>query len=557
MSLSILDAIRGHAEASPGSLALSRLDADGRPAASLARAALWERAQTGAARLAAVIQPGDRVVLAHAPGLEFVVAVLAVWLAGGVVVTAAPPTSERTREWLVAIVRQSEAALMLTDAPLVSKLAPLGQALGIQVEALDTLSAVAQAAERSPAQLALLQFTSGSTSAPRGVRITHENLLANLGHMMEASRFTAEDACVTWLPHYHNMGLMGVILLPLWAGFPTHLMSPMEFLERPGRWLRAISEVRATFSGGPNFAFDLAAIRTSSQEAEGLDLSSWQAAFCGSEPVRPGTLGRFAKRFATFGFDARAFYPSYGLAEATLLVTGGAKLTGAQTFYLDAEELARGQVEEVGAEHPRARALVGLGRPWGSLNLAIVDPETGERLGEGQVGEVWLHGPSVADGYYHRLPEADPFDHVLAGAAGWLRTGDSGLLLRGELLLTGRIKELIILNGRNLYPGDLEQALEALRPRLQTAVAFAVEAQRSERLVIVAEVDAALDEAGQAGLQDAIRQALRQEEVTPHAVVLVPPGGIVRTATGKLARFATRDAYLAGSLPAVGLASPA
>ncbi|MEB3284776.1 MAG: fatty acyl-AMP ligase [Candidatus Sericytochromatia bacterium] len=547
----VLDEIIRLTAARPAAMALGRLDADGLPGATLSRGELLECARGGATQLFVLIRPGDRVVLAYAPGIDFVVAVLAVWMAGGVVVTASPPTTDRTREWLLGIVRESEAALMLTNASLVPSLTPFGQLVGVPVASLAPSSAAEEAGlRRGPSDLALLQFTSGSTSAPRGVRITHENLLANLGQMMAASRFNAEDVCVTWLPHYHNMGLMGVILLPLWAGFPTHLMSPMEFLERPGRWLRAISEVRATFSGGPNFAFDLAAIRTSGAEAEGLDLSCWQAAFCGSEPVRPATLARFSKRFTPFGFDVGAFYPSYGMAEATLLVTGGAKHGGAKSFFLDAEALADGRALEVPADSPRARALVGLGRCWGDLELAIIDPDQGLRQPEGVVGEVWLRGPSVSDGYW-RPVDSNPFGHALSAETGWLRTGDLGLLLHGELILTGRMKELIIVNGRNLYPSDLEQALEGLRPRVQAAVAFAVEAQRGERLVVIAEVDAALEMEAQNHLQEEIRLALRQEDVTPHAVVLVPPGGIVRTATGKMARFATRDAYVAGALPSL------
>ncbi|MEB3196332.1 MAG: fatty acyl-AMP ligase [Candidatus Sericytochromatia bacterium] len=549
MTVTLLDGWLKHVEAAPEALAVSRLDPQAVPAQSLTRGALHHAAQQGAQRLAGLIAPGDRVVLAHAPGLGFVTSVLAVWLAGGIVVTASPPTSDRTRDWLVAIIRESEPRLLLTDTPIVPLLAPLGQALQVPVASLETLPEHGAETNRRPAELAVVQFTSGSTSAPRGVRVSHANLLANLQQLAEASQFGADDVCVTWLPHYHNMGLVGVLLLPLWIGFPVHLMSPLEFLERPGRWLQAISRVGATFSGGPNFAFDLATIRTSAAEAEGLDLSRWVGAFSGSEPVRASTLARFAKRFAPHGFDPRAFYPCYGMAEATVLVTGGAKMSGARTHHFDAEELGAGRALAVPADHPRARALMGLGRTWGNLQLAIVHPETGTRLAAGQVGEVWLRGDSIAEGYWKPATASHPFGHRLEGSDGWLRTGDTGVLVEGDLVLTGRIKELIILNGRNLYPGDLEQALECLRPTLQTAVAFAVEAQRGERLVIVGEVDPDLDDAGRTALLEGIRLALRQEDVTPHDVVLVPPGAIERTATGKLSRFATRDAYVAGRLP--------
>ncbi len=554
------EVFRAHAAVRSEALAVHRIDVSGGEGESLTRQELLEQATRGARHLAARIRPGDRVVLAHAPGLEFVVSVLAVWLAGGVVVPAGPPVTDRTRVWLEGIIRASGATLLLGDPVLLPRLKQVALFLDVEATCLQSgPEAELPAFDSGPETLALVQFTSGSTSAPRGVCVTRGQLAANLDQIARASAFDEREVAISWLPHYHNMGLIGMILLPLWVGFPTHLMSPMEFLEQPGRWLSAISRYRGTYSGGPNFAFDLAAIRTTPAEFEALDLSNWIGAFCGSEPVRVRSLERFAARFGPKGFDSCAYFPSYGMAEATLIVTGPGRLKGMNPVSLDAAALADGQVVEVPVGTEGARTLVPLGRTWGDLELAVVDPASGERVESGRVGEVWLKGSSVASGYWGEVSSPDangPFGHVLEGRPDWLRTGDLGFLHGGELVLTGRIKELIILNGRNLHPADLEAAIAGCHPGLIASVAFALEGERSERLVIVAEVAPQVPAAALTGVEQAIRLALRNEDVTPHEVVLVAPEGILRTATGKLARFATRAAHLEGRLKPLTATAP-
>jgi acyl-CoA synthetase (AMP-forming)/AMP-acid ligase II/acyl carrier protein len=357
---------------------------------------------------------------------------------------------------------------------------------------------------------------------------------------------------VGWLPLYHDMGLIGNVLQPLYVGARAVLLSPLTFLQRPALWLAAVARYRATTSGGPNFAYDLCARKVGEEEKAGLDLSSWSVAFNGAEPVRAETVERFAAAFAPCGFRRAAFFPCYGLAEATLFVTGGAPGAGPVIRPVDAAALERHQVADAPPGAP-GRALVGCGRAAAGQAVRIVDPESGAPCAPGRVGEVWVAGPSVAAGYWGRPEEtARTFGARLAGEGPFLRTGDLGFLADGELFVTGRRKDLIILRGRNHYPQDLERTAEASHPALRPGcgAAFGVDRDGEERLVILQEVERSA--ADPAGIADAVRRAVAGEhEVAVEEVVLVRSGTVLKTSSGKVRRAACRAAYLAGELAVV------
>jgi amino acid adenylation domain-containing protein len=548
----LTEALRETAVSRPGQTAFTFLDGAG-TATGLTYGELDRQAVAIAARLQQLGGAGQRALLLYPPGLEFIAAFLGCLYGGVVAVPAYPPTSERTLPRLLAIAHDARPALALTTRELLRKLQPLAARLpgfdrlswvvtgGAEIDA--ETAASWRDPQPGPEALAFLQYTSGSTAAPKGVMVSHGNLLHNEEMIRRAFGQSADSVIVGWLPLYHDMGLIGNVLQPLYLGARCILQAPATFLQRPLSWLAAISRYRATTSGAPNFAYDLCVRKIGEEQRAGLDLASWEVAFNGAEPVRPDTLERFAAAFAPQGFRSRAFYPCYGLAEATLFVSGGGK--GAPPVVAAAG----------------ARGLVGCGRPWMEQRLAVVDPESCRLARDGQEGEIWISGPSIAQGYWGQ-PEATerafrarlaggPADAgAEAGEASFLRTGDLGFLRGGELFVTGRLKDLIIIRGRNLYPQDVERTAEeshaALRPGC--GAAFAVEDEGEERLVVVQELDPHhRDEAGAA--LEALRRAVAEEhEVMVHQAVLVRAGTIPKTSSGKIQRHAACAAFLAGSL---------
>jgi acyl-CoA synthetase (AMP-forming)/AMP-acid ligase II len=394
---------------------------------------------------------------------------------------------------------------------------------------------------------AFLQYTSGSTAAPRGVRLTHANLLHNSRVIHEAFGHGPDSRGLIWLPPYHDMGLIGGILQPLYGGFPVTLMSPLAFVQRPLRWLRAVSETRATTSGGPCFAFELCLQQIRPEERDTLDLSRWDLAFCGAEPIRADVLDRFAEYFAPTGFRREAFYPCYGLAEATLMVSGGDKDAPPVVRHVSAAALDRNVVAASAPDD--TRMVVGCGRPRLDLRVVVVDPERRVRLPDTQVGELWIAGPSVAPGYWHALPaDEDPFDGTLIDAPGerFLRSGDLGFRQQGELFLAGRLKDLIIIAGRNHYPQDLERTVEDALPSAcrQGVAAFGVAIGGEERLVFWIEMPRGATMDAEAVTRTVRRAVWNAHEVAVHDVCLLPPAHLPRTSSGKLRRFACRRLYL-------------
>ncbi|MFB1481089.1 non-ribosomal peptide synthase/polyketide synthase, partial [Corallococcus sp. RDP092CA] len=533
-----------------------------------------------ARRIAAALRErgtvGERVLLLYPPGLDYIAGFFGCLYAGAVAVPAYPPDPmrlERTLPRLRAIIQDARASVVLTTAGIlelsdfVFEQAPDFRALHwMATDALpeggerDLVAPEGLGAE----SLAFLQYTSGSTGTPKGVMLTHGNLLHNLSLIHGAFGARADSVGVIWLPPYHDMGLIGGILEPLFGGFPVTLLSPMTFLKRPMAWLEAVSRHGGTISGGPNFAFDLCVKKSTPEERRALDLSRWEVAFCGAEPIRPETLERFVEAFGPSGFRREAFYPCYGLAEGTLIVSGGEKSAPPVSLTLSGAALERHRAEEVDAAEPGARTLVGCGRTLAEQRIAIVDPETLERRVTGAVGEVWVSGPSVAQGYWGREEATrETFQARIAGEDGgpYLRTGDLGFLRpEGELYVTGRRKDLLILRGRNHYPQDLEATVEGAHPALRPGggAVFSVEVGGEERAVIVQEIDVRklgdlrkkFDVAEAA--VGAVRQRLAEShEVQAHAVVLIEPGSLPKTSSGKVQRHASRAAFLAGTLQEV------
>ncbi|WP_338868528.1 condensation domain-containing protein [Myxococcus stipitatus] len=533
-------------------------------------AELDQRARTIAGFLQSQGAQGERVLLLYPPGLDYVAAFVGCLYAGAIAVPAYPPDPmrlSRTLPRLEALIADAEARFALTTEFIQGMSGALGEqsprlaALAwVATDTLDDSAASAwKAPTLSPDSPAFIQYTSGSTGTPRGVMLSHRNLLHNSAAIHRCFEHSTESKGVIWLPPYHDMGLIGGVLQPLAGGFPVVLMSPLDFLRKPLRWLQAISRHRGTTSGGPNFAFDLCLRKTTPEQRAALDLSCWDVAFNGAEPVRADTIHRFAELFGPSGFRKEAFYPCYGLAEGTLIASGGRKSVPPIIRTFEQAALLKGEAVEVSSEAPpsdEAHPHVGCGVSVLDQELLIADPDSGVPLPPGRVGEIWVTGQSVAQGYWQQPELSERTFRARRGDTGtgaWLRTGDLGFLLGGELFVTGRIKDLIILRGRNLYPQDLERSIEGLHPALRPGccAAFSVDTGGEERLVLVHEVDPGkLSEP--AALVDALRQVLAlKHEVHLHGVVLIAPGSIPKTSSGKIQRRACRAMYLAGELEVV------
>jgi acyl-CoA synthetase (AMP-forming)/AMP-acid ligase II len=498
-------------------------------------------------------------LLLYPPGLDYVAALFACFLARVPAVPVYPPDPWRPQvgvERLSRLASDAQPTAMLADRALLP-------VLDLAALPAHELSLVEDDGDRADPDshdwpsgdvddVAILQYTSGSTRAPRGVMVRHRNLEHNLAAIARCFRLTETSRGFSWLPPYHDMGLVGGILTPIYAGIPVGLMSPLDFLKNPLSWLRKISETGTTASGGPNFAYELCVRRDLDPEAlAGLDLSCWSVAFNGAEPVRWQTLQAFAHKFAPAGFRPSALFPCYGLAEATLLVAGrywdGTAVRGTTRITVEHLLQRSGSVPL----QPPARVSCGFGLP--DQELAVVDPEAAIRCPDGTEGEIWVRGPSITSGYWS---SGEDCFGVLGGAR-FLRTGDLGYLADGELVITGRCKDVVVHRGVNYHAGDLEEAAVAGTPGLRpVAAAFSVDGQ--EHTVVVLVVEARPSAGDPAQVADAVRsRVLAAIGLSPGVVVVAPPGTIPRTSSGKVQRGRCRDRFVAGEFDDVAFGGTA
>lgn len=560
----LVSLLRARSESDMACAGYSFLSDGENPSTSLTHAELDRAAAALAARLLTEASGSRNVVLAYPPGLDFIVAFFGCLYAGLVPVPVALAHPRKDDERLPAIAADCGADLVLSSRAGCRVLAAGAGSRALRglrvVETHIDLTGVgiASAASAAAGDIAFLQYTSGSTRAPRGVCVTHANAMANLAAIHAAECNGPHSRGVTWLPAHHDMGLIEGILQPLYGGYPTTLLPHSAFLQRPVRWLQAISRSRATVSGGPNFAFDVCVRRVSDADIAALDLGSWEVAYCGAEPVRAETLTQFASRFERCGFRASSLRPVYGLAEATLLVCASDPQAHApRTIEARRGSLEQGRVETA-LGHEITRRLVSCGHPAPGVAVRIVDPDELRALPERQVGEIWVAGASVAQGYYGN-PVRSLGGFVEATVDGmsatWVRTGDLGCMDAGELYVAGRLKDIIIVRGRKLHPQDIEHSVQRLDPhRIAAAAAIGCEGDAGEAVVVLAELGARLRpgdaDTAWARLADEIRaHVYREHDIALESLVFVQAGALPRTSSGKLVRYRCRRHYLLGSLP--------
>ena len=528
----------------------------------LSYAALAIQARTVAAWLQQQHVGHEPVLILCPTGPEFIAAFFGCLFAGAIAVPLPTTAGRRSLPQVAAIAQHTKASVVLTSAATAAVCAsqPALQHLNGQVVAqLDpALAATWQPQPINPTTTALLQYTSGSTAAPKGVMLSQRNLLANVAQISQRYALTSSAVSVFWLPLYHDMGLISSILAPIYVACRAILLPPAAFAEQPLRWLQAISQYQATISSAPDMAYRLCVERSKAEERSQLDLSAWRVAICGAEPVRSTTLARFASAFAAAGFRAEYFCPAYGLAEATLMVTARPDRSAPRTLMLDRQQLAQGQVIPVTAG---GQTFVSCGLPVADCEVAIVAPELQVRVAEQQLGEIWVRGPNVAAGYWN-APQAstETFGVTLTtGEAGFLRTGDLGFLHAGELFIVGRMKDLLIVNGENYFPEDLEQHVAAAHEAALEGVAiFAVDTGEREQIVLLLErrrvwYQATLAEQRRALADSAQRTVAQATGLWVDAVGLVAPGHLPRTTSGKIQRFRCREHFLAAQTAGIEL----
>lgn len=564
---SVVDLLRDRAESQPDQLAY-RFLADGETeSGTLTYQQLHQQALQIACYLQSFLSPGDRVLVVYpySAGLEFIAAFFGCLYAGVIAVTDNPPVSTQAIPKLQTRLESSQCRAILSTETLIQQIqtqfsVETRHGASLRWVATDTLFSQNLATQWKEPQIngdtiAFLQYTSGSTGTPKGVMVTHQNVIHNSDIIYNAFGHNPNSRGLIWLPLFHDMGLIGGVIQPLYGGFPVTLMSPISLVQKPFRWLEAISQYQATTSGGPNFAYDLVCRTATPEKLEKLDLSSWDIAFSGAEPVRLETLKRFAEIFGPSGFKPEAFYPCYGMAETTLFISGGNKHQTPHILSVDAVALEQNQV--IIQPSTKTRSLVSCGFPWLGDEVIIVDPEQLTRRDENQVGEILVSGKGVGLGYWGKPEDTETtFKVYVDGQGPYLRTGDLGFLHEGELYITGRIKDMMILWGRNRYPQEIEATLDTCHPAIRPghSAAFSIETEIGEQLIIASEIERRyLRNLNVEEVVNTIRQAVaEQNTVDVFAIVLLKTTTIPKTTSGKIQRRACRTKFLEGSLDIVG-----
>ena len=530
------------------------------------------QARAIAVELLAQVKPGDRALLVYpyTAGLEFIAGFLGCLYAGVIAVTDYPRQHIKSLSQYQARIVDCQAAIILTTqnfADRVKEQLISHPSMALKLKALPWIASDRvdldladrwQMPKIDGDTLAFLQYTSGSTGQPKGVMITHGNVLHNSRVIYKSFNHHAATKILMWLPMFHDMGLIGGVMQPLFAGLPAVLMSPIALAQKPVLWLQAMSKYQITTSGGPNFAYDLLCQKVTEEQRADLDLSHWSVAFTGAEPVRAETLEKFARLYEPCGFKAEAFYPCYGMAEATLFITGIEADKDPGVIYLDKKALTENKVTIVPSDHPNSKAVVSCGRAWLGDEIIIVNPETKTQCAKDEVGEIWVAGASIGKGYWQKEEQtADTFQAILANKSDrtYLRTGDLGFIQDGELYITGRIKDMMILWGRNHYPQHIEETVENCHPALRPnhGAAFSIEVAEEEQLVVAHEVErTALRQLNAEEIIGAIRLAVGEQNMANvFAVALLKTGSIPKTSSGKIQRRACQQMFLDGSLNAV------
>lgn len=513
---------------------------------------LWLHASALARTFAERGWRGERVLLVCKSERNFVVSFYACLLAGAIAVPTAPPRKQLLHDRLRLLVQDARAIVIVCDY---DEVAGTGSGLPAGIQVLDLRGRAAQQDELfepvavEGGDLAFLQYTSGSTGDPKGVAISHANLVDNSESIRVSMGMSDASSVLTGLPLFHDMGLVGGVLQSMYVGCASSFIPPAELVQYPERWLKLISSLRITTSGGPNLIYQLAADEVRDEDLRGLDLSSWQVAFCGAEPIRAHTFARFTERFAVAGFRPEAFYPCYGMAEATLFISGGR--VGELPVIVRRDDID----------------VVCCGEPAARTRVRIVDPQTHRALASGEIGEIWVSGGGVAQGYWMREASSKQTFQARVQGEGeediaYLRTGDLGWMEQGRVCVSGRLKDLIIVNGRNYSPQDIEQTAEAecaaLRPA--GAAAFAVEAGTgADRVVVVAELERTWlrRQSEWPPLAAAVRAAIHAAHGLAVAeVVFIKPGALPRTSSGKVRRSQCRADYLNGLLRTASAQAP-
>jgi acyl-CoA synthetase (AMP-forming)/AMP-acid ligase II len=553
---SIVEALRHHAAVQPASTAVRFLPAAGEPI-QLTFSGLNAAAVTLASMLRSQIGAGERILMFYPPGLDFVLAFFGVLYACGIAVPLVPPRRHGARPVMAALLANVEPSLVLTTSTLAPRVGELLREIASPLSPIATDELALGRRDDdclvpSPEAVCVLQYTSGSTGTPRGVMVTHDNIARNSRLAAHQAELDSRSVWVSWVPHFHDLGLFGSLCTPLYNGFETVLMPPAAFVARPVRWLEAITRYGGTVTVAPNFAYDLCVREISDEDCVGLDLSQWRVAGCSAEPIRMETMLAFAERFGRWGLSPKAMCPFYGLAEGTLLVAGGPVGAGQTAATVSSTALRENRIAPPDSPE-ESYAVPSCGMPSPEHRLVIVDPETRVLCRPHTVGEIWINCSTVGPGYWNNAKEtAEVFDaRTATGEGPFLRTGDLGFVRDDTLYVTGRIKDLIIVRGQNIYPQDLEATARAAMPGAPEVAAFAVEGASTEGSALVIEQPRG-EIANVQAMLAAVREAiLREHGIDVQRVVLTRRRALPKTSSGKLQRSATRAALTYGTLPVI------